>query len=166
VSSKSHVPIVVLLVEDDALLRLLTAETLREEGGFEVIEASNSDQALIVLEGNSDVRACVTDVEMPGGVDGFTLARVVKQAWPDIGIVIMSGRAVPGRDDMPSGALFVQKPFSPGDLIEAIQGVLGSQGTVSPARVRVLPASIKISQLHTGIGTAGGLAQPLPEADE
>jgi len=58
----------------------------------------------------SQTRALVTDVEMPGSLDGFTLARVVKQAWPHIGIVVTSSRMAPGPKDLPSGALFISKP--------------------------------------------------------
>jgi CheY-like chemotaxis protein len=85
-------PVIVLLVEDEALVRMMAADVLREEGGFKVVEAADADEALTVLDATADVRALVTDVEMPGSLDGFTLARVVKQAWPQIGIVVTSGQ--------------------------------------------------------------------------
>jgi CheY-like chemotaxis protein len=161
-------PVIVLLVEDEALVRMMAADVLREEGGFKVVEAANADEALTVLEATADVRALVTDVEMPGSLDDFTLARVVKQAWPQIGIVVTSGRMAPGPKDLPSGALFMPKPYRPADLLAAVRTVLPSGQTEIPAEapVPVLPSAVKISQLHTGIGTAGGLAQPLLEPDE
>ena len=112
------------------------------------------------------VRALVTDVEMPGSLDGFTLARVVKQAWPQIGIVVTSGRMAPGPNDLPSGALFIPKPYKA--LVSAVRTVLSPDETTIPAEapVPMLPSAIKISQPHTGIGAAGGLAQPLPEPEE
>jgi two-component system, response regulator PdtaR len=161
-------PVVVLLVEDEALVRMMAADVLREEGGFKVVEVVNAEEALTVLEATADVRALVTDVEMPGSLDGFTLARVVKQAWPHIGIVVTSGRMAPGSNDLPSGALFVPKPYRPAALVTAVRAVLPTDQTASPvdAPVSVLPAAVKISQPHTGIGAAGGLAQPLPEPEE
>jgi CheY-like chemotaxis protein len=84
--AKDGLPIIVLLVEDEALLRMFTADVLREEGEFKVIEAASADEALKVLEATAkDVQAVVTDVETPGRLDGFTLSRIVKQAWPHIG---------------------------------------------------------------------------------
>jgi CheY-like chemotaxis protein len=161
-------PVIVLLVEDEALVRMMAADVLREEGGFKVVEVVNADEALTVLEATADVRAFVTDVEMPGSLDGFTLARVVKQAWPHIGIVVTSGRMAPGPKELPSGALFIPKPYRPADLVAAVRTVLPSDQTEIPAEapVPVLPSAIKIIQLHTGIGAAGGLAQPLPEPEE
>ncbi|MPR12716.1 response regulator [Microvirga tunisiensis] len=161
-------PVVVLLVEDEALVRMMAADVLREEGGFKVVEVVNADEALTVLEATADVRALVTDVEMPGSLDGFTLARVVKQAWPHIGIVVTSGRMAPEPKVLPSGALFIPKPYRPADLVAAVRVVLPSDQIEIPveAPVPVLPSAVKISQPHTGIGAAGGLAQPLPEPEE
>jgi CheY-like chemotaxis protein len=161
-------PVIVLLVEDEALVRMFAADVLREEGGFKVVEAVNADEALTVLEATADVRALVTDVEMPGSLNGFTLSRVVKQAWPHIGIVVTSGRMAPGPNDLPPGALFIPKPYRPTDLVAAVRTVLPSHQTGIPAeaRVPVLPSAVKISRIHTGIGAAGGLAQPLPEPED
>ena len=77
-------PTVILLVEDEALVRMFAADLLREEAGFKVIEAVDADEALTVLEAGPDVHALVTDVEMPGTLDGFTLARLVHKAWPSV----------------------------------------------------------------------------------
>jgi len=161
-------PPTVLLAEDEALVRMMAADVLREEGGFKVVEVVNGDEALTVLEATADVRALVTDVEMPGSLDGFTLSRVVRQAWPHIGIVVTSGRMPPRPNDLPSGALFIPKPYRPADLVAAVRTVLpsGQPETSTEASPSVLPAAIKISQPHTGIGAAGGLAQPLPEPEE
>ena len=110
----------------------------------------------------------VTNVEMPGSLDGFTLARVVKQAWPHIGIVVTSGRMAPEPKVLRSVALFIPKPYRPADLVAAVRPVLPSGQAKIPAEapVPVLPSAVKISQPHTGIGAAGGLAQPLPEPEE
>jgi CheY-like chemotaxis protein len=173
--AKDGLPIIVLLVEDEALLRMFTADVLREEGEFKVIEAASADEALKVLEATAkDVQAVVTDVETPGRLDGFTLSRIVKQAWPHIGIVVVSGRAAPGHAGLPDGAKFLTKPYVPSELIEAVRSVLPPAPLQLPehppaaARVSapILPAALKISQPHTGTGSAGGLAQPLSQPEE
>ncbi len=163
-----NTPAIVLLVEDEAILRMFVSDALREEGGFRVIEAANADEALTLLEAAGDnVQALITDVEMPGSMDGFTFTRVVRKAWPHIGLVVVSGRMKPQRDEVPEGSVFLAKPFAIIDLMNAVQSVLGPERPVSaePA-LPVLPAGIKIHQPHTGIGSTGGLAQPLPEPEE
>jgi CheY-like chemotaxis protein len=66
----------VLVVNDEVLIRLSAVAGV-EAAGFEVIAASNADEALHVLESRDDVRAVFTDVHMPGSIDGLGLARVV-----------------------------------------------------------------------------------------
>ena len=158
-------PVVVLLAEDEALVRTMAADVLKEEGVFKVVEVVNADEELTVLEATADVRALVTDVEMPGSLDGITLARVVKQAWPHIGTVVTSGRMVPRPKELPSSALFGSKPYRPTDLIAAVQTLLQTE-MAADGPVPVPPIAIKTSQPHTGIGAAGGLAQPLSEPEE
>ena len=161
-------PVVVLLAEDEALVRMMAADVLREDGGFKVVEVVNADEALTVLEATADIRALVTDVEMPGSLNGFTLARVVKQAWPHISIVVTSGRMAPGPKELPLGALFIPKPYRSADLVAAVRAVLPSNQPEASAAAPapVLPTAIKTRQPHTGIGVVGGLAQPLPEPEE
>lgn len=167
-SQDGQLPVIVLLVEDETLVRMIAAEVLREESGFKVIEAANADEALTVLEATADVRVLVTDVEMPGSLNGFTLARVGKQAWPHIGIVVTSGRLVPGSGGLPAGAFFMPKPYTPDALMTAVRSVLAAEQAALPAEAPIptLPTAIKINSPHSGIGTAGGLAQPLPEPEE
>jgi CheY-like chemotaxis protein len=180
----SSLPVVVLLVEDEALVRMFAADLLREEAGFKVVEAVNADEALTVLEATSDVRVLVTDVEMPGSLDGFTLARLVHKAWPDVGIVVVSARACPGPEDLPPGARFIAKPYATEALIGAVQAVLNAtsgpillpQGCPEAepeaepfegqTAYPLLPAGVPLNPLQDAIGTVGGLAQPLAEPDE
>ena len=74
-------PPVVLLVEDELLVRMTAADEL-EEAGFQVLEAANADVALTVLEARSDeVHVLFTDVHMPGSIDGMELAEQVHARW-------------------------------------------------------------------------------------
>lgn len=113
-------PSLVLVVEDDPLVRLVTEDVLTE-AGFRVIEVPNADDALIALEARPDIRIIVTDVEMPGTFDGFTLARLVRHRWPQVGIVVCSGHVCPGDGDLPAGAEYLSKPIRPSKLISTVR---------------------------------------------
>jgi two-component system, response regulator PdtaR len=62
---------VILIVENECLIRMATAEAIRDFG-FEVVEAANADAAIVILEGRSDIRVVFTDIHMPGSMDGAT----------------------------------------------------------------------------------------------
>ena len=102
-----------LVVDDDALI-LMEATSILEDAGFQVLEAMNVAQALTVLDRHHGVvQLLFTDVQMPGEADGFDLARVTAERWPHIAVVVASGRLKPGPGDLPEGATFIGKPFSP-----------------------------------------------------
>ena len=169
-------PTVILVVEDEALVRMIASDILTEKGGYRVLEAAHAEEALTLLESRHDVRLVFTDVEMPGSLDGFALARIVDMRFPGIKVIVTSGRMTPGAGDLPKGTRFLPKPYAPLALVGMVRGILDEaekpimvppqDAPVVEQGSRVLPAAIKISQPHTGIGAAGGLAQPLPEADE
>ena len=119
-------PVAILVVEDEALVRLMVADTL-EEAGFDVIEACNAADALPLLEARPDIRALVTDVEMPPGISGYELARLVRANHPHVAIVIVSGRLEPRASDLPAGGHFFLKPVPPGTLVERIKTLIKSE---------------------------------------
>ncbi|WP_313898979.1 response regulator [Methylobacterium sp. J-059] len=101
-----------LVADDDFLIRM-DAETILEDAGFHALSAENGVEALRLLELHApSIVLLFTDVEMPGGPDGFELARTTSRRWPDISIVVASGGVKPGPDDLPEGAVFLGKPFS------------------------------------------------------
>jgi CheY-like chemotaxis protein len=102
---------VVLIVEDDFLLRMDAADMIKA-AGFEVIEAGNADQAIEVLEARPDITVVFTDIQMPGSMDGLKLARAVRGRWPPIKIVATSGRLHVDEVDLPEGGRFLPKPYS------------------------------------------------------
>jgi CheY-like chemotaxis protein len=115
----------VLVVEDEALVRITLVDVL-EDAGFQVIEAVHADEALRVLKAVSGIDAVVTDVEMPrGSINGFELARRVRTDRQEIGVLIASGRAAPKPGDLPDGALFIGKPVHPETLVRLIKSLLG-----------------------------------------
>jgi DNA-binding NtrC family response regulator len=102
---------VVLVVDDDELVRRLEADVLADQG-FDVVEAENADEALALLRHRRDVAVVVTDIEMPGTVNGLRLAEIVQDYWPGTGMVLASGRTFPSEAELPPGAVFLQKPYS------------------------------------------------------
>lgn len=102
-------PSVVLLVEDEPLVRLVVADLLNE-AGFRVIEAANAAEALAVLEAGLTVEVLLADVDMPPGLNGYALANEVHRRWSGIEILVTSGRQWPGEGDLPPGAAFLPKP--------------------------------------------------------
>jgi CheY-like chemotaxis protein len=113
-------PPVVLLVEDEPLVRMTAADEL-DDAGFRVLEARNADEALVVLEAHSDeVQVLFTDVNMPGSMDGMALAERVYQRWPHVLLLISSGYARPHPDEIPDHGRFVPKPYRGETLVRHI----------------------------------------------
>ena len=104
------------LVVDDNAMVLMQATEILEDAGFDVSTAYDAEAALEVLEVLEARGAAFvllfTDVEMPGAMNGFALARTVAQRWPSISILVASGQMTPKEGDMPPGAVFIGKPFS------------------------------------------------------
>jgi len=101
----------ILVVEDEALVRLASVAML-EDAGFHMIGAVNGDQALELHAADSDVQLLFTDVNMPGTINGLALARKVRERWPHIGIMVATANRVPQSEDLPAGSRFEQKPYS------------------------------------------------------
>jgi DNA-binding NtrC family response regulator len=117
----------ILLVEDDAFLRDVVADILAE-AGFVTSQAGCAGEALGLLESQSDIAeeiaALVTDVDMPGEIDGIALAARVNETWPKIGVVITSGAHRGGALALRPPALFLAKPFRAERLVAAIRSVI------------------------------------------
>jgi CheY-like chemotaxis protein len=104
--------VLVLVVEDETLIRMSSAEVIRDLG-FEVLEAVDADHAVSLLESVQGITVVFTDIQMPGSMDGLLLAGVIKDRWPPIALLVTSGKARPAPLDMPTGARFISKPYSP-----------------------------------------------------
>jgi CheY-like chemotaxis protein len=111
---------VVLIVEDEFLVRLHAAQII-EEAGFDVIDASNADEAISILEVRSDITVMFTDIQMPGSMDGLKLAAAVKGRWPPIKIVATSGLVNVRPNDLPEGGRFLPKPYDPIQLTATLR---------------------------------------------
>ncbi|MGC2027431.1 response regulator [Bradyrhizobium sp.] len=115
---------VVLIVEDDLLIRIHAAQII-EEAEFDVVEASNADEAIAILEARPDIGVLFTDIQMPGSMDGLKLAAAVKGRWPPIKILTTSGLVTVGPDELPEGGRFLPKPYSPTQLAATLRELAG-----------------------------------------
>jgi DNA-binding NtrC family response regulator len=119
---------VVLIVEDEEILRIFAAWQL-EEAGFEVVQAANADEALQAMNSRPDVRVLFTDVQMPGQLDGMDLARKVHEQWPKVLVLITSGNSRPAKADIPNQGHFLAKPYRSEDVISEIAALAREQAT-------------------------------------
>ena len=101
---------IVLVVEDEPLLRMAAVDMV-EDAGFAVVEAVDADEAVRILEGRSDIRIVMTDIDMPGSINGLKLAAAVCDRWPPIDIIIVSGHVMPHPDQLPTRSVFFSKPY-------------------------------------------------------
>lgn len=115
---------VVLVVDDDALLRMLAVEVV-EEAGFLAIEARDADEAVAVLEYRTDIILLFTDLNMPGSMDGLKLAHTVRDRWPPIKILLVSGQQRLKPSDLPLNSCFVEKPYQASALVEELRSLIG-----------------------------------------
>jgi len=106
----------VLVVEDEPIIRFDTACTL-EAAGFKVVEAEDADEALEQIRHNPDIGLIITDINMPGQMDGLDLARRVRELWPRIRVVIASGQGMLVKEVAALGLPFLHKPVHVAELM-------------------------------------------------
>jgi len=114
----------VLVVEDEILLRWMVTEAL-QEAGFDVVEAGSAIEAISILEKRVDIHAVFTDIQMPGSIDGLKLAHLISFRWPPIRIIATSGQLKLRDDDLPEGGRYLQKPYPMADLTDLLGEMMG-----------------------------------------
>ncbi len=111
---------VLLIVEDEPLLRMMAVD-LAHDAGFETVEAANADDAVAILETRTDIRIVFTDIDMPGSMDGMRLAACIRDRWPPIDIILTSGQGRPRTEDLPARSVFFPKPYRHAQVAEAMK---------------------------------------------
>jgi CheY-like chemotaxis protein len=120
----SVIPAVVLVVEDEMLLRMRTVDMV-EDAGFTSVEAVDADEAVAILESRSDIALLFTDIQMPGSMDGLKLAHAVHERWPPIKIILVSGQLRLANIDIPADSRFFGKPLEAREMIVEMQNMIG-----------------------------------------
>jgi two-component system, response regulator PdtaR len=106
---------VVLVVEDEPLLRLVAIEMI-EEAGYEVLEAADADKTIAILELRPDVHTVFSEIQMPGSMDSLRLVAYVRNRWPPVKLVTTSGQIAVAARDLPEGAVFIGKPSTSAEI--------------------------------------------------
>ncbi len=118
----------VLIVEDEVLIRMSSAAML-EDAGFRILEAGSSAEALEMLLENKDIDVLMTDVRMPGEMDGLDLVALVHRVHPDIRAIVVSGNTS-AEDACDAGAIgFLPKPYMAHSLVRAVKDLLARNFT-------------------------------------
>jgi DNA-binding NtrC family response regulator len=115
---------VVLIVEHDELLKLLTADIMKD-AGFAALQAGDADEALTILESRSDIALMLTSVRLPGSMDGLGLVRMVYKRWPAIKTIIASSQVRLIGSDLTAGSRFFLKPYNALAMISEIHLLIG-----------------------------------------
>ena len=117
------IPAVVLVVEDELLLRMRAVDMV-EDAGFTSVEAVDADEAVAILESRSDISLLFTDIQMPGSMDGLKLAHAVHQRWPSIKIILVSGQLELPDLDIPLDSRFFGKPLEGKVIIAQMRSMI------------------------------------------
>jgi CheY-like chemotaxis protein len=126
-----------IVVEDDPIIMMETAYIL-EDAGFRVHESFDGDEAIVHLaEHRESTVLLFSDVDMPGTMNGFALARHVARHWPRIEIVIASGHVSPEDGDMPEKATFLTKPFNQRMIYDHLNQILPNDKKPHPLKKAV-----------------------------
>jgi len=111
---------VVLVVEDDPLLRMMAVD-LVEDAGFDAIEASGADEAMEIMESRSDIDVLFTDVDMPGSMNGVGLANWARRSNTPLGIMLTSGHHNPSDEALPERSVFFPKPYDFKKVVDTLK---------------------------------------------
>ncbi|MCQ8279748.1 response regulator [Acetobacteraceae bacterium KSS8] len=113
-----------LVVEDEFLIRMTLSEVLADDG-YDVVEAGDAAEALEALKSPGEFAAMLTDIQLPGGMDGRTLAATARQARPQLPVIFMSGRPDPDAGHNPLD-VHVSKPYLPSTISAAVRKLVGA----------------------------------------
>lgn len=120
---QASIAAVVLVVEDDMMLRMRAVDMV-EDAGYTPIEALDAAEAVAILESRSDVALVCTDIQMPGEMDGVGLAHAVHQRWPAIKILVVSGQLKLENLTLPPLSRFLGKPLDAGEVIAEMHDMI------------------------------------------
>jgi len=125
VGSRRLMPTTVLVVENEALVRLEVADRLARSGLI-VLAASDADEAIDLLDAHPEIEVLFTDIRMPGSMDGIRLAHHVRDRWPPVRIIVASGMIETDLSQLPGDSIFLAKPYGPESLAGALAHLMNA----------------------------------------
>ncbi|MBS7456487.1 response regulator [Coralloluteibacterium stylophorae] len=114
----------ILLVDDEAMIRMILADVLGSMD-YAVVEAASGDAALRHLDALDDYALVITDIHMPGGIDGLELADRLESRSPGKPLIFMTGRPDVMQRELRRNEAFLRKPFGAEQLLRAVDDLLG-----------------------------------------
>ena len=117
------------LVEDTAILRMEAVDRV-QSAGYEALEANSADEAIRILEPRADIDLVFTDVQMPGTMDGIKLSHYLRNRWPPVKLIVVSGMAILDESSLPEGSRFFPKPYTNHAIADAMARLLS--GDIMP----------------------------------
>jgi len=117
----------ILIVENEAIIRLELDDQLAEMG-YQVLVASDAEEAIELLDAHPEIALMITDIAMPGSMDGIRLAQRVRGRWPPVRIIVTSGLGESLAFALPSSSVFLAKPYGPEALQTALREVNSAHG--------------------------------------
>lgn len=109
----------VLVVDDEAFIRIYLVDII-ENRGFRVLEAANADEAMALMEKHPEIDVVVTDIQMPGSMDGLKLSHYIRDRWPPTTLIVTSGKAALDATSLPLDASFLSKPIDTKQLFRVL----------------------------------------------
>jgi CheY-like chemotaxis protein len=131
-------PATILVVENEAIVLMELADWLADVG-LTVLTAVSADEAVDLLKTHPEIGLLMTDITMPGSMDGVALAHLAHQSWPLVKIVVTSGRMDPHPDELPTGSVFVPKPLERLRLWRVLSRLMGDDVPSQPDSTNLLP---------------------------
>ena len=110
----------ILVVDDEPIIRFDLVDFF-EDAGFRVLDAESADAAIVVMNANPTIRIVLTDIQMPGSMDGLKLAHYIGDRYPPTLLIVASGIVKPTAQELPINTMFVSKPYNPRQVLAAIQ---------------------------------------------
>jgi two-component sensor histidine kinase len=150
-------------VEDEMVLRMRAVDIV-EDAGFTAVEAVNADEALAILESRSDISLLLSDIQMPGSMDGLKLAHAVHDRWPSIKIILVSGQIKLADRDRPADSRFFGKPLEVKQMIAELQEMVGT-GALKIVPKEVIPLAAEALTRAKPASTSPSAAQAVLTAE-
>jgi DNA-binding NtrC family response regulator len=118
---------VVLVVEDEPIIRMEAVQVIKD-AGYVVLDASNTDDAMTILEERPDIRAVFTEIDVPGRLNGMDLGRAIAERWPPIRLIVTSSASKV--DNFPTDWRYIRKVYDGVQIVAALRTLFASRLTV------------------------------------
>jgi DNA-binding NtrC family response regulator len=128
----TDIPREVLVVEDEPLVRIVATDAIADSG-IMAWEAGDAAEALQVLGEHPQIGLVVTDVNMPGELDGLALAQKLTDTRSDVAVIVTSGQVHVDDEELPERSAFLPKPYRTERLVELVHRTLDGPGRPEPA---------------------------------